>query len=62
MRRLAVVDAVVGMINDTNAATLPPETRTVAERLSETKARRVYLILRDRISFLDDQLTPDIIA
>jgi GntR family transcriptional regulator len=44
------------MLNDTKAATMPPEAWALAERLSETKARRVYLILRDRI--LSNALAP----
>src|SRR3954464_14912782 len=44
------------MINDTKGAMTALEARAVAERLSEAKARRVYLILRDRI--LSNALEP----
>ena len=33
-----------------------------ADRLQVQRLKKRKLILRDRISFLDDQLTPDIIA
>src|SRR3954462_10330977 len=39
-----------------SAATMPPEAQAVTERLSEAKARRGYLILRDRI--LSNALAP----
>src|SRR3954465_15107338 len=39
-----------------SAATMPPEAQAVTERLSEAKARRGYLILRDRI--LSNTLEP----
>lgn len=47
---------------DLDAAIEALQVMAVADQLQIARLKKRKLVLRDRIAFLDDQLTPDIIA
>lgn len=47
---------------DLDAAILALEERGTADQLTLRRLKKQKLVLRDRIAFIEDRLTPDIIA